>query len=394
MNLLVLASLLTLGWILSLGLARIRIPDILGFLALGVAFGPLGLHVLNVSFASKGVETIVAVAASLLLYEGARGLDIEQLLSAWRGLLFLVTGGVLITAALSAGAAHVAFGWDWQTAILLGVVIACTDPAAVIPVMRQAGIAPRVSNIAQAESAMNDATAAILTAVTIEVVREGTFSAPATLWTFAYMAIGGIVVGAAIAAAAAWFVHGERSRELDLDAYSQQTVELITVLLAYSVATHLGSSGYMAAFAAGLVHSRTVAKAPHSTEPFFSTASFFARLAVFVLLGATLDPRAAAVPVAATIAFVAIFMFVVRPLAVFSSLLPDRGARWTPRELIMLSWVRETGVIPAALAASIVALGLPNANAIVAKTAAVIVITVVVQGLTTGALARRLRLTA
>jgi cell volume regulation protein A len=393
LTLLVLASLLTLAWILSVALARIRVPDILGFLALGVLFGPVGLHALNVSFSQTGIGTGIAVAASVLLYEGGRGLDFAQLRPAWRGLMFLVTGGVVITAGLSAAAAHAAFAWDWQAAVLLGVVIACTDPAAVIPVMRQVRMSPRVSNFAQAESALNDATAAILTLVTIEVIRNGNVNAPAALWTLLYMGIGGIVVGVVIAAATAWIAHGDRFRELDLGAHNQQVIELITILLTYVVATHLGTSGYMAAFAAGLVHSRTVSKAPYSTQPFFSTASFLARLAVFVLLGATFDPRAAAVPVAATVAFVAVFMFVVRPLVVFGSLLPDRRPRWTIGELLMLSWVRETGVIPAALAANIAALALPNAAAIVAKTTAVIIVTVIVQGVTTGPLARRLRLT-
>lgn len=394
MNLLVLASILTLAWIVSVTLARIRVPDILGFLALGVIFGPVGFGAIKVSLSQDGIGAGIAVAASVLLYEGGRGLDIDQLRPAWRGLMVLITAGVLVTAGLSAAAAHVAFNWDWQTAILLGVVISCTDPAAVIPVMRQAGISQRVSNFAQAESALNDATAAILTLVTIEIIRNGNVSAPAALWSLLYMGVGGIVIGVIIGAATARIAHGERFRKLDLGAHNQQVVELITVVITYGVATYLGSSGYMAAFAAGLVHSRTVLKAPYSTEPFFSTASFLARLAVFVVLGATFDPRAAAAPVVATAAFIAIFMLVVRPIAVLTSLLPDRKARWSKPELLMLSWVRETGVIPAALAANIAALALPNADSIVAKTTAVIVVTVIVQGLTTGPFARRLRLTA
>jgi NhaP-type Na+/H+ or K+/H+ antiporter len=60
----------------------------------------------------------------------------------------------------------------------------------------------------------------------------------------------------------------------------------------------------------------------------------------------------------------------------------------------MLSWVRETGVISAALAANVAALAIPGAESIVAKTTAVIVATVVVQGLTTGRLARSLGVTS
>ena len=375
-------------------LTRFRLPDILGFLALGIALGPFALGVVHVSLQEDGVGTLIALAASLLLYEGGRGLDMDELRSAWLGLLLLVTAGVAITAALAGAAAHAAFGWDWQTAILFGCVLAGTDPAAVIPVMRQVRIAARVSNIAQAESALNDATAAILTVVTIEAIRTGAFSSSAVTWSFLYMGLGGIAIGVAIAAGTAWIAHGERFRERALGAHNQQLIELITVLLTYGVASYLGSSGYMAAFVAGVVHSRTVSTAPYSTESFFSTTSFLSRLLVFVVLGANFDPKSAAVPVLATLGFAVAFIFIVRPLAVFASLLPDKRARWTLPEMVMLSWVRETGVIPAALAANVAALALPNAESIVAKTAAIIVITVLVQGLSTGAVAKRLRLNA
>lgn len=394
MSLVAAAALLALGWILSVVLTRIRVPDILGFLALGIVFGPLALNVTHVSLREGTVGTLIALAASLLLYEGGRGIDMDELRPAWLGLLLLVTSGVAITAGLAGVAAHLAFGWDWPTAILLGCVLAGTDPAAVIPVMRHVRMASRVSNVAQAESALNDATAAMLTVVTIEAIRTGAFSPPAVIWAFLSMGLGGIAIGVVIAAATAWIAHGERFAESDLGAHNQQLVELITVLLTYGVASYLGSSGYMAAFAAGLVHSRTVSRAAYSTEPFFSTASFLSRLLVFVVLGATFDPKASVSPVLATLLFVFAFMFVVRPIAVFSSLLPDVRARWKWTEMTMLSWVRETGVIPAALAANVAALALPNADSIVAKTAAVIVVTVVVQGLTTGSLARALRLNA
>lgn len=392
MNLLALGGLLALAWTLSIALSRYRIPDILGFLGLGMIFGSFGLGVIQVSLTTGGAGKIIALAASILLYEAGRGVDLHIMRPAWRGLFLLVSIGVIVTAGLAGVAARLSFGWDWQTAILFGAVIAATDPAAVIPIMRQAGIADRVSHIAQAESALNDATGAILTFVIIEIIQSGRMDPAHAVSAFLYMGVGGIATGVAIAASTAWIAHGRGFGVFDLGAHNQQVIEFVTVLLAYGVATHIGSSGYMAAFAAGLVHGRTVTRAAYSTQPFFSTMSLLSRVVVFVLLGAILNPRVAAIPLLATLAFSAAFMLVIRPITVFSSLLPDRRPKWTVRELLMLSWVRETGVIPAALAANIAALALPNADSIVAKTAAVIFVTVVVQGLTTRSIARRLHL--
>lgn len=309
--------------------ARLKFPDVLGFLLAGSVLGDAGLHVVHIPLGSQSTGVVIALAASVILYECGHDLDRAILVSAWRSLFWLVSAGVVITAGLTAYASHLAFGWDWQTAVLFGTIVAATDPAAVIPVMRQSGVSQRISNVAQAESALNDVVGTVLTICALAIVQRGHLSPPAAVSTVA-----------------------------------------VTLL-------------YGAAFVAGLAHRG-------EKQPFFTALTFVARLVVFGILGAALNPGAAAFPLLATAFFVASFMFVIRPAAVFASLRFDRSQRWNLRELLMLSWVRETGVISAALAANVAALEIPNADSIVAKTTAVIVATVVVQGLTTGTFARAL----
>jgi len=308
----------------------LKFPDVLGFLLVGFVLGDAGLRVIHISLGSQASGIVIALAASIILYECGHDLDREHLGLAWRSLLLLVTGGVIITAGLAAFASHVAFGWDWPTAILFGTIVAATDPAAVIPVLRQSGVSQRISNVAQAESALNDVIGAVLTILALAIVQAGHLSPPAAVSTVA-----------------------------------------VTLL-------------YGAAFAAGLAHRG-------EKQPLFSILTFVARFVVFVMLGAAMRPSAAAFPLQATMLFAAAFMLLIRPIAVFATLWADRVHRWSLRELLMLSWVRETGVMSAALAANIAALAIPNAEAIVAKTTAVIIATVVIQGLTTGTLARLLR---
>jgi len=47
---------------------------------------------------------------------------------------------------------------------------------------------------------------------------------------------------------------------------------------------------------------------------------------------------------------VTIFMLIARPITVILCALPDRRAKWSFKEMLFMSWTRETGVIPAALA--------------------------------------------
>lgn len=87
-----------------------------------------------------------------------------------------------------------------------------------------------------------------------------------------------------------------------------------------------------------------------------------------------------------------VFLLVARPLTVVACLVPDRRGRWTREELVFISWCRETGVVPAAVAGVLLARGVEGAEIISAMVALAIVTTLLVQATTAGALARRLGL--
>jgi cell volume regulation protein A len=88
----------------------------------------------------------------------------------------------------------------------------------------------------------------------------------------------------------------------------------------------------------------------------------------------------------------AVFIFIARPLTVFVCLLPDRRGGWTRNEMIFLSWCRETGVIPAALAALLLSQNVPGADIAVSMVALAVCVTLLLQATTAGPLARRLGL--
>jgi potassium/hydrogen antiporter len=79
-------------------------------------------------------------------------------------------------------------------------------------------------------------------------------------------------------------------------------------------------------------------------------------------------------------------------LTVLTSLLPDRRGRWTPQEIAFVSWTRETGVVPAAVASLLVAEGIPIGDELVTTVALAIVVTLLLQSTTKPWLARKLRL--
>ena len=87
-----------------------------------------------------------------------------------------------------------------------------------------------------------------------------------------------------------------------------------------------------------------------------------------------------------------VFMFVARPAAVFLCAGPDRNAKWTLKELIFMSWTRETGVIPAALVGILVGMKVPGMDVVGSITFIFILGTILIQAPTTAPLAKKLGL--
>jgi cell volume regulation protein A len=113
---------------------------------------------------------------------------------------------------------------------------------------------------------------------------------------------------------------------------------------------------------------------------------------VFITLGANLPWHAIADHIAPALAVLAALIVVARPLTVVACLLADRRGAWSRNEIIFLSWTRETGVVPAAVAGLVVSMGVPHAELVVTTVALAIVVTLAVQTTTKRWLAQRLDL--
>jgi cell volume regulation protein A len=85
-------------------------------------------------------------------------------------------------------------------------------------------------------------------------------------------------------------------------------------------------------------------------------------------------------------------MLIARPITVILCALPDRRAKWSFKEMLFMSWTRETGVIPAALAGLLMGKHVPSAEIIAAVTFIAILMTILIQATTAKWLAGKLGL--
>ena len=396
-------TLLSCGLILSLGTLaallaqKIRIPDVAIFLVAGIAIGPHMLGLINVRADSALNQIILLFGASYILFDGGASLRLDVLKQVWITIVVIATIGVLITAVITGLAAFWTFDLPLITALLLGATLASTDPATLVPVFRQVKIRDRVAQTVMSESAFNDAMAAILT-FTVLALATGSaeFSIGKALFDLLWQSVIGIVAGLILGYLAALLIAHERWAFL---AEYAPVITLVAVIGAYFAASGLHASGFMAVFVFGVVlgnkesfgFKMEVGEAAKLAE-FVLTTAFIMRLFIFMLLGTQVDFTIVGQHWVGGVAVVTVLMLIARPATVFLCALPDRRARWSLAEMLLMCWTRETGVIPAALAGLLLGMKAPGAQIIASVTFVAILMTILIQAPTTEWLGRRLGL--
>jgi potassium/hydrogen antiporter len=373
----------------------LKLPDVALFLVAGMIAGP-GFYWLSETSGSFMNQFILVLGSVLILFDGGRNIRLSGLRSVWLTVTLLSVPGVLVTCGLVAAAVHLFLGLPWLYALLLGAIISSTDPATLIPVFKQVRIRTKVRETVESESAFNDATGSILTFSILAVIL-GTkeVSIASGVLDFAKTALGGLAVGAAIG-----YVMSYMTAHLKLGFLRDYATiaMVVTALGAYLAGDLLGVSGFMAAFTAGLIWGNAgtfklhMHDKLHEMGHFTENITVLMRMLIFILLGSQVNFTVIYNNLWPSLAVIAIFMFVARPLTVLISALPDRKARWTWRELIFMFWVRETGVIPAALSGMVVGRGVAHSDVIASVTFLAVLLTILLQASTTAFTARKLGL--
>jgi CPA1 family monovalent cation:H+ antiporter len=229
----------------------------------------------------------------------------------------------------------------------------------------------------------------------------GTFSPATVATTFVFAAVGGAAIGLGVAWVIAWI----RTRLTDTPV--EITVSLLTAYAAFLPAERVGASGVIAAVVAGLylgsLRSRIMASDARLTgRAVWEMFTFLLTGFVFIVTGlevpiflGRLEPTEV-VQLVGIGAVVTLVLSLVRTGWIFGSMYgealvrrdPDRAR---PSNAIVLSWAGMRGVVSLAAALAL-PVDLPGRSALVVVTLTVIVLTLVGQGLTLGALISRVRL--
>src|SRR5215203_1614778 len=374
-----------LGLILGAGLVSqliatvLKIPQMVVLVAAGALIGPSVLGLVSNPLGGIGAQLLFNIGVALILFHGGTGISLRVISGTAVGLGLLVLPGVLLTALIVALVVSPMFGVAFPVALLIGAVLASTDPAILIPLFDRLKLRPKVAQ----------------TVVSIVEAGGFTFSGPALEFTqeLALGSLIGVVAGAILC-----YAISSTARAGIWDE-SPGVAILAVVALAYFSTESLGGSAYLATFVMGLMVGNMEMLGlghhdEHATllEGFLGQVAEIATLLVFVTLGLNLPFEALGKYLFGGLLVMFVFIFVARPITVLACLLPDRRGRWTGKEIVFISWCRETGVIPAAVASLLLARGVEGAQIAVSMVALAVCVTLLLQATTAGYLARRLDL--
>jgi cell volume regulation protein A len=392
----------TIGALLGAGLVArllaeaLRVPEIVLLLGAGALLGPSVLDAVDVPLDSLGAQLVFTLGVSWILFYGGLNLSLAVLRRVWVSLGLLALPGVAITSLVTGTAAAAAFGLPFNQGLLMGAVLAPTDPAILIPLFVGSRLRARVAQTLVAESALNDTVGAVLALALAGAVVSGEGSVTGPAGDF----VGQLALGSAVGVVAGVLLAVTiSSRRVGVWRDSSAIAALAVVTVSYVSLDFAGGSGYLGAFLAGLVVGNMEALGlamheDHRRDLEIGTRNLtdLVTIFVFVIVGANLPFAALGDELLSALAVVAVLLLVARPLTVAACMLPDRRSRWSRAELAFVCWTRETGVVPAALVGVLAARGVPNEDLLASVVALGILVTLLLQALPAPWLAQRLGL--
>jgi monovalent cation/hydrogen antiporter len=404
---LVLVALLTAAAALLAVAELVRIPYpillVLGGLALGFVPGVPRIEL--------SPDLVLVAVLPPLLYGIAFFTSLRELRANVRSISLLAVGLVLTTMlAVAVVAQAVIPGLGWAGAFVLGAIVSPTDPTAATAIAQRLGLPRRLIALIEGESLVNDGTALVAYRFAVAAVVTGSFSLAAASGRFLLNVVGGIAVGLAVG-----FVIRQVRRRI-ANPPVEITISILSGYFAFLPAQALGVSGVLAAVTVGIYMGWYT---PQLTTPqtrlqgaaVWEILFFLLNALLFALIGLQLPAiidALSGISTGALIRYAVIVTAVVtgaRFAWIFATgYLPRRLSRRAPgdplaswRSSTVLAWSGMRGAVSLAAALALplttdTGESFPDRDLIIFLAFAVILGTLVVQGLTLPALIRVLGL--
>ena len=370
--------LLLVAAVVAMVTRRLAIPYSVGLVAAGMVLAVLPLAP-KISFTK---EIVFNLLLPPLIFEAAFYLRWDQLKRELPVICTLASAGVVLSGAIVAMGMHYLAGWQWQSALVFGSLIAATDPVSVIATFSEAKVGGRLRLLIEAESLLNDGTAAVAFGVAVLFATGHPLTAFGMMKSLLITVGGALLCGTSVSGIALFLTGRSEDHLVEL------TFTTVAAYGSFLLAERFHFSGVFATIVAGLImgnrgtlgvlseHGR------EAVEAFWEYAAFVANSLVFLLIGMHETRQNFSDvwwPTLVAVAFVTIGRAgAVYPICLFFS---RSDLRVSVRHQHALLWGGLRGALALALALGL-PVGVPRRAEIITVSFAVVAFSVFVQGLT------------
>ncbi|NBX73749.1 MAG: potassium/proton antiporter [Alphaproteobacteria bacterium] len=368
---------------------RLGAPLLLLFLVVGLLAGasPLADYFKN----PQTTFLLGSTALAVILFESGFTTPWQSYRVAAAPALTLALLGTLITAGITAAAAHYFLEMPWLQAALLGAILSSTDAAAVFFLLRTGRITirDRVRSTLEIESGTNDPAAFLLVTTLLQIgslmqMQGEHFMVVDVVKHLLWEIVAGLGVG--------WL--GGRMivamiNRLNFEPSLYPLISLIFALFVFAVADKLGGSAFLAIYVAGLVAGNSRMKNSHNVKKFHEGISWLAQLIMFLTLGMVADISRLHDLALPALALAFVLIFVARPVAALACLLPFK---FTGAETGFVGWVGLRGAVSVLLALLPLSQNMAGSGDIFTITFLVVIYSLLSQGWTIRQVAEKLKL--
>jgi sodium/hydrogen antiporter len=230
---------------------RTGIPQVAIFLLLGAVLGPAGLNLVNLTLESPTLEWIATLGLVLVLFTDAITIDLSKVQRPRLLMLLILGPATLIPAALIALLARFLLGLDWLPSAILGAALASTDPVMLRNLIRRSSLPAGVRTGLRLEGGVNDVV--LLPIVVLSILALTARGGAADMGRHAVgLFLLGPGLGALVGFVAITLLEQVRKR-VGVRRDYESLYALGVAFTAYAAAESVGGSGFLAAFAAGVV---------------------------------------------------------------------------------------------------------------------------------------------
>ena len=350
------------------------------FLGFGLLIGDRGLGLISIGLDSRVLEVVAVVALALVLFLDAVNLELTELRRDWLAPVLVLGPGTLLVAGLLAGAGMLLLDLPVVLALLLGTILASTDPVVLRDVLRDRRLPRSVRRTLSVEAGTNDVVVLPILLVVIAIAHADRGGVTDWLGFLGQLLVLGPGAGFAVGAAGAW-VMGRVDQRFPIRPEYQSLYGIGLVLGAFVAGEAAGGDGFLAAFAAGLAVTAFNQTLCDCFLEFGQVIAETTMLLAFVLFGALLSTLVGAVPLPATLALAALAIVVIRPLAV-ELVLRLRRAGLSGHARRFIAWFGPRGLNSLLFALLVVQQGVPGGEQLFALVGVVVGVSVVAHGVT------------